>query len=75
MTPKELVSHRISQLPDEVTLPEIIEELQICLAVDAALADIDAGRAYRHEDVVAHFRTGAALPEFSIPDADTATNE
>lgn len=71
MTSKELVSHRISQLPDEVTLPEIIEELQICLAIDAALADIDAGLVYRHEDVMAYFRSGTPLSDFIQADAAT----
>ncbi|MBI1346931.1 hypothetical protein GC163_11655 [bacterium] len=73
MTHKELASQMISQLPDEVTLPEIIEELQVCLAVDEALADIDAGRVYRHEDVLAHFQAGTPLPEFSQPDAAAAS--
>jgi len=73
MTSKELASQAISQLPDTVTLPEIIEELQVCLAIEEALADVEAGRVYRHEDVMAYFRLGTPLPEFNQPGTSSVT--
>jgi len=51
MTDKEAVIDALSRLPENASLEEITEELQIMAGVRRGLADIAAGRTKTHEEV------------------------
>jgi len=51
MTDKEAVLDALSRLPENVSLEEITEELQIMAAVRRGRADIAAGRTKTQEEV------------------------
>ena len=51
MTDKEAVLDALSRLPENVSLQEITEELQIMAAVRRGRADIAAGRTKTQEEV------------------------
>jgi hypothetical protein len=65
MTAKETAMATLAELPDSVTMPEIIEQLCLGMAIEEGLQDIAAGRFYTHEEVVAHFQFGVPLPDLS----------
>ena len=52
MTDKEAVLDALSRLPENASLEEITEELQIMAAVRRGRADISAGRTKTQEEVV-----------------------
>jgi predicted transcriptional regulator len=49
MTAKEIVIERTRELPDDATLEDIVEELQILAAIRQGQADVEAGRVVSHE--------------------------
>ena len=51
MTDKEVVLDALSRLPENASLEEIIEELQIMAAVRRRRTDIAAGRTKTQEEV------------------------
>lgn len=51
MSTKEAALALIRQMPDDVTAPEILEELQARLAIDEGLRELDAGQGIDHEEV------------------------
>jgi hypothetical protein len=65
MNAKDVVNATLNQMPDTATLSEIVEELQLQLSIDEGIRDIEAGRYYTHEEIVAHFLDGAPLPDIS----------
>lgn len=48
---KEQVIKMIQNLPDEVSVEEIMAELYFRLQVDAGLKDLDEGKGISHEEV------------------------
>lgn len=52
MTAKELVKNAIEALPDNATLTDIREELEVIEGIEKGLADADAGRVVSHEEAV-----------------------
>lgn len=52
MTQKQMVLDAINQLPETVTIEEIVDELAMLAAIERGIADADAGRTIRHEDVM-----------------------
>uniref|UniRef100_A0A7C2P343 Uncharacterized protein n=1 Tax=Schlesneria paludicola TaxID=360056 RepID=A0A7C2P343_9PLAN len=65
MTAKETVIATLAEMPDSVTMPEIIEQLCLEMAIEEGLQDIAAGRYYTQEEVMAHFQLGVPLPDLS----------
>jgi predicted transcriptional regulator len=51
MSNKEMVLEVVRELPDEVTLDEIIEELHILAAIRRGEEAADAGRVISHEEL------------------------
>ncbi len=69
MTAKEIVIERTRELPDEATLDEIVEELQILAAIQKGQEDIAAGRFITHEEMKRQMKSwntkssGRGVPE------------
>lgn len=57
MSSKETVQEVLRQLPDEISLEEIIDHLTLYAALRRAEADADAGRVVPHEEVKARIKT------------------
>jgi predicted transcriptional regulator len=55
VTTKELVRRALDNLPDDVTMPEVIDRLYLLYDIQLGLDDIDAGRVVSHEEVKQHF--------------------
>jgi predicted transcriptional regulator len=51
MKDKELAIGVINKLPEDTSMEEIAEELQIMAAIEKAKADVKAGRVKSHEAV------------------------
>jgi predicted transcriptional regulator len=51
-TDKEIALESLRQMPDQVSLQEICDELAILAAIRRAEADEEAGRLLTHEEVV-----------------------
>ncbi len=51
MTDKELVITTLKKLPEEILLEDILEEIQILVAIQRGEQAADAGRVTPHEDV------------------------
>jgi predicted transcriptional regulator len=51
MTAKELVINALKKLPEETSLAEILEEIDILAAIQRGEEAADAGRVVAHEDV------------------------
>jgi predicted transcriptional regulator len=51
MTDKELVITTLKKLPEEILLEEILEEIQILVAIQRGEQAADAGRVTPHEEV------------------------
>jgi predicted transcriptional regulator len=51
MTAKELVIHALKKLPEEVSMVEILEELEILAAIQRGQEAADSGQVIPHEDV------------------------
>jgi predicted transcriptional regulator len=51
MTDKQAVADALQRLPENATLEEIIEELQIMASVRRGRASVAAGRAKSHDEV------------------------
>jgi predicted transcriptional regulator len=51
MTNKQLAMKAIRQLPDEATLEEIVERVEILAAIQRGEEDIEAGRYITHEEM------------------------
>lgn len=51
MSDKEVVMEAVRELPDEATLPEILERITILAAIREGEADADAGRVVPHEEM------------------------
>jgi hypothetical protein len=51
MSSKQIVADLLAELPDEVSLTEIIEELSILAAVERSEKQLAAGHWISHEDV------------------------
>ncbi len=50
-TTKELVRRALDNLPDDVTMPDVIERLYYLYSIQLGLEDLDAGRTIPHEEV------------------------
>ena len=51
LTTKELVRRALDHLPDDVTMPEVIERLDYLHNIQLGLEDLEAGRTIPHEEV------------------------
>ena len=51
MSTKEAVIEMIRQMPDDVTVPDIMAELYVRQKIDAGLRQLDAGEGIDHEEV------------------------
>ena len=51
MTAKDVAKQVIEQLPDEVTLDDIIHELYVRQKIEACLGALEQGQVLSHEDV------------------------
>ena len=51
LTTKELVRRALDNLPDDVTLPDVIDRLYYLYQIQLGLEDLDAGRTIPHEEV------------------------
>ena len=51
LTAKELVRRALDNLPDDVTLPDVIERLTYLHEIQLGLDDLDAGRTIPHDEV------------------------
>lgn len=51
LTTKELVRRALDHLPDDVTMPAVIERLDYLYQVQLGLEDLDAGQTVPHEEV------------------------
>jgi len=51
MSSKQVVTDLLAELPDEVSLTEIVEELSILAAVERSEKQLAAGHWITHEDV------------------------
>jgi predicted transcriptional regulator len=51
LTTKELVRRALDHLPDDVTMPEVIERLDYLYQIQLGLDELDAGRTVPHEEV------------------------
>jgi hypothetical protein len=51
LTTKELVRRALDHLPDDVTMPEVIERLDYLYQIQLGLDDLDAGRTIPHGEV------------------------
>ena len=51
LSTKELVRRALDHLPDDVTMPEVIERLDYLYQIRLGLDDLDAGRTVPHEEV------------------------
>jgi len=60
MTDKETVAQVLNRMPENVTLDEITEELQILTAIRHGREDIAAGRKHSHEEVESLLESWAA---------------
>jgi predicted transcriptional regulator len=52
MSTKEAVIEIIKRLPDDVTLPDIMAELNFRQQVDEGLSQLDAGQGLSHEEAI-----------------------
>jgi predicted transcriptional regulator len=51
MTAKELVIHALKKLPEETSIEEILEEIEILAAIQQGEDAANAGRVVSHEEV------------------------
>jgi predicted transcriptional regulator len=51
MTAKELVINTLKKLPEETSIEEILEEIEILAAIQQGEDAADAGRVISHEEV------------------------
>lgn len=51
MTAKELVIHALKKLPEETSIEEILEEIEILAAIQQGEDAANAGRVVPHEEV------------------------
>jgi predicted transcriptional regulator len=51
MTAKELVIRTLKKLPDETSIEEILEEIEVLAAIQQGEDAADAGRVIPHEEV------------------------
>jgi hypothetical protein len=51
LTTKELVRRALDHLPDDVTMPDVIERLDYLYQIQLGLEDLDAGQTIPHEEV------------------------
>jgi hypothetical protein len=51
MSSKQIVADLLAELPDEVSLTEIVEELSILAAVERSEKQLAAGNWISHEDI------------------------
>jgi predicted transcriptional regulator len=51
MTAKELVIHALNKLPEETSIEEILEEIEILSAIQKGEAAADDGRVVSHDEV------------------------
>jgi predicted transcriptional regulator len=51
MTAKELVIHALKTLPEETSIEEILEEIEILAAIQQGEDAANAGRVVSHEEV------------------------
>lgn len=51
MSNKDLVLEIVQKMPDDVTLDQIIEQLQLEAALDKGLDDLEAGRVVTFEEL------------------------
>jgi hypothetical protein len=55
MTAKELVIHALRKLPEETSIEEILEEIEILAAIQKGEDAAEAGRVVPHEEVKSMF--------------------
>jgi predicted transcriptional regulator len=51
MTAKERVVQSISQMPDDATIDEILEELLVQVKIEEGLRQLDSGEGIEHDEV------------------------
>jgi predicted transcriptional regulator len=51
MTAKELVIHALNKLPEETSIEDILEEIEILSAIQKGEEAADAGRVVSHDEV------------------------
>ena len=52
MNANQIVMERLQELPESMTLEEMVDELDILVSIHRGLDDVEAGRVTPHEDVV-----------------------
>lgn len=52
---KELVRRALDSLPEDVTMPEVIDRLYLLYDIQLGLEDIEAGRTVSHEEAKQRF--------------------
>ena len=57
MTDKEIVIDALQKLPDDVTLDDIMANLELLAQIREGHSDADAGRVISHENMKHEFRT------------------
>jgi hypothetical protein len=65
MNAKEVVLATLKEMPDTATLAEILDELELQLAVDESIQEIESGHYYTQQEIEDHFLRGFPLPESS----------
>lgn len=56
MTTKEKVRKLLDLLPDDCSIEDVLYHLYVIQSVDRGLADAEAGRTIRHEEVAERLR-------------------
>ena len=51
MTAKEQAARVISQMPDDATMDDIMQEFYVRMKIDRGLAQLDAGEGIEHDEV------------------------
>ena len=51
MTGKQIALERVQELPDTMSLDEIVEELAVLSEIHKGIDDLEAGRVVPHEEV------------------------
>ena len=54
-TVKEEAAELVSNMPDDATWSDLIYSIYVRRSIEEGLADIEAGRTYSTEEVLAHF--------------------
>lgn len=55
MTTKEVVIEMIRQMPDDVSVSDILHELSLRQEIEKGLSQLDAGQGIKHEEAMKRF--------------------